>query len=288
MEALTFIQHRNTRAAAGAKPEELAILDGHIAAILAAKPTRMGSIWVTPLGQPAFAIQCDFANDHLKDLMRKIAAYQGHHPDRWRLIFKGRHIEDHGQTLVQAGLTEDAKVNICLRLGCNGNCCEATYNGLADLRMRQVRQLSDTLSAKQIDDLLVVVSKLECKGCVPAAAKASAVEATVKACLVDPTDAWTTPVAKAAWRWSDDKASALLLAALRESGTKKPGTCEPLLACAAEPLEACAWLPKARLPTFTAEAMAEAKVMTEPKVTTEPKTPTTDIKTPIDEEDLYG
>jgi hypothetical protein len=34
--------------------------------------------------------------------------------------------------------------------------------------------------------------------------------------------------------------------------------------------------------------MAEAKVMTEPKVTTEPKTPTTDIKTPIDEEDLYG
>ena len=285
MEALTFIQHRNTRALAGAKSEELAILDGHIASILAAKPTRMGSISVAPLGQPAFTIQCDFANEHLKDLMHKIAAYQGHHPDRWRLIFKGRHIEDYGQTLVQAGLAPDAKVNVCLRLGCNGNCCDGIYNALTDMHMRQVKQLSETLSAKQIDDLMVIVSKLTCKGCVPPAAKASALEATVKgsaveaalkACLVEPATAWATSTGKAAWRWSDDKASALLLAALSESGTKKPGSCEPLL-CEAMPLAREGPLLVARPPTFTAEAMAS-----------EPKAPTTDIKTPINEEDLYG
>ena len=160
----------------GQRQELLERLDATLFHLLGSRPARVVEVYVQTIGDSelkGFPVSVDLANETVGDLASKAAAVLGWSSTAaFRIILRGKHLGDLGQTLSEAHVRPKDRVFLCLKLGCNGRCCEMNYSLMADGLLRDVRNVLHEVSPEELHKAFVVVSHMRATAstAVPAAA----------------------------------------------------------------------------------------------------------------------
>ena len=192
---MELVIYRRQRQMEGATAVELSAIDAAIQTQFGESPARIGDIVVYRLPpHENLRVSIDFNNSTVGDLYNRVAAALGLDACRMRLILRGRHIENVDASLQFYHLSPGDAIGFCMKLGCNGRCCDMFYGTMCDANQRlaaemfkehsvdDVRRiyaltaLSKTIVAEQ----KIVVPKMAAPQ-VPAAAQAPQVPAAAQA-----------------------------------------------------------------------------------------------------------
>ena len=148
---MELVIYRRQRQLEGATAAELAPIDAAIYAQLCGSPALIGDILVRRMPpQENVYVSVDFNNAMVCDLYNSVAAALGVDVGRLRLILRGKHIENVDASLRIYHLTPGDALSFCMRLGCNGRCCDMFYGSMCDANVRLAAEMFKGHSADDV------------------------------------------------------------------------------------------------------------------------------------------
>jgi hypothetical protein len=148
---MELVIYRRQRQAEGASLVELVAIDAAIQTQFGDSPALVGDIMVRRMPpHENLYVSIDFNNATVGDLYNRVAAALGVDPYRMRLILRGRHIENVDASLRFHHINPGDSVGFCMKLGCNGNCCDMFYGTMCDANQRLA---ADMFKGHSADDV---------------------------------------------------------------------------------------------------------------------------------------
>jgi len=148
---MELVIYRRQRQAEGASYVELAAIDAAIQTQFGDSPALVGDIMVRRMPpHENLYVSIDFNNATVGDLYNRVAAALGIDAYRMRLILRGRHIENVDASLRFHHINPGDSVGFCMKLGCNGNCCDMFYGTMCDANQRLAADMFKEHSADDV------------------------------------------------------------------------------------------------------------------------------------------
>ena len=140
---MELLLYRKQKVAEGASRDVITLIEKQIHKQFGLTPARIGDVIVRSISGSSVNISIDFNNSTIEDLYDRVAAAIGTHSTAIRIIQHGKYIENSNISLMSINLKPGDTVNYCMKLGCNGRCCEMNYNIMYDALLRsKLNQLS--------------------------------------------------------------------------------------------------------------------------------------------------
>jgi len=219
---MELLIYRRQRLSEGALMTDIALIDKQIHRQFGATPSRIGDVLIRRLdSKDDLRVSVDFNNSSIGDLYTRVAGALGVSSGRMRLIFKGKHLDNSDRSLTEIHLEPGDAIGFCMKLGCDGRCCDQYYNMMCDGLLRSADTMFKDYTPEHIQKVLVAYSNFKAISAIsekkeprPEGLCVLVEEAPKKHSI------WTSLLAAAA---DKEAASALVCEALSNS------SCEPLL-----------------------------------------------------------
>ena len=148
---MELVIYRRQRQSEGAAAADLALIDAAIHAQFSGSPGLIGDIIVRRMPpQENVSVSIDFNNSTVGDLYNSVAAALGVDVGRMRLILRGKHIDNVDASLRIYHLSPGDALSFCMRLGCNGRCCDMFYGSMCDANQRLAAEMFKGHSADDV------------------------------------------------------------------------------------------------------------------------------------------
>lgn len=140
---MELLIYRKQKVAEGAPRDIIALIEKQIHKQFGLTPARIGDVTVRSISGTSVTVSIDFNNSTIEDLYDRAAAALGTHSTAIRIIQHGKYIENSNVSLMSINIKPGDSVSYCMKLGCNGRCCEMNYNIMYDTLIRsKLNQLS--------------------------------------------------------------------------------------------------------------------------------------------------
>ena len=147
---MELLVYRRMRAAEFASRDELALIDKTIHDKMGLTPSRIGDVNVRSMLGTVITVSMDFNNSTVDTLYERVAGALGVPKGALRLIRTGKHLTEMAMPLSAMHMLPGETIGYCMKLGCNGRCCDANYNMLCDWVGRQAHEVFKGLTPDEV------------------------------------------------------------------------------------------------------------------------------------------
>lgn len=149
---MELLLYRKQKVAEGASRDIIALIEKQIHKQFGLTPARIGDVIVRSISGSSVNVSIDFNNSTIEDLYDRVAAAIGSHSSAIRIIQHGKYIENSNTSLMSINIKPGDTVNYCMKMGCNGRCCEMNYNIMYDALLRSKQNQLSLMKKEDIHE----------------------------------------------------------------------------------------------------------------------------------------